>query len=325
MMAADGKLRSVNFFPPPAVEALCIGIDYLVRYKGLRHSKLAACSRDSIKLAKHFKSLGVGRVFVMSDNSALLRNAGRTAVVSATSRVPATPGELTRSITNFIANPRTVRSSVLVTVASHGQQEVDSYGGDEDDGMDEAIVAPNGEALLDDTLRSEIYRCVRQNPRDELRLIVTFFDSCHSGTILDLRYTFLPKQRKWLDNETKQPVEAAGICDASPDRPILISMAGSLENESVWEVPGANGEMYGRFSRAVSTQLQSVRSSVILCFLDVRYELSKEPTDLSSKILPPRDLDSKTRYAQTPKLYSDCPFSTNLHFDGFFRAPAGNQ
>ena len=62
-------------------------------------------------------------------------------------------------------------------------------------------------------------------------------------------------------------------------------MAGSLENESVWEVPGANGEMYGRFSRAVSTQLQSVRSSVILCFLDVRYELSKEPTDLSIHVV----------------------------------------
>ena len=55
------------------------------------------------------------------------------------------------------------------------------------------------------------------------------------------------------------------------------------------------------------------------------YELSKEPTDLSSKIQQPPDLGPKTRYGKTPKLCSDCPFSTKLCFDGFFRAPAGRR
>lgn len=74
---------------------------------------------------------------------------------------------------------------VLFSVSSHGLQYTDRTQ-DELDGKDEAILARDGRAILDDTLRTKVAAAAACGAK-----IRIFIDTCHSGTMIDLPYRVL--------------------------------------------------------------------------------------------------------------------------------------
>jgi hypothetical protein len=58
--------------------------------------------------------------------------------------------------------------------------------GDEKDGYDEMIVSKDLQGILDDELSAILKQCLKKDVT-----LFALFDSCHSGTVLDLKYQYL--------------------------------------------------------------------------------------------------------------------------------------
>lgn len=74
---------------------------------------------------------------------------------------------------------------LVLYFSSHGEQVKDKNA-DESDGMDEAIRCMNDEFLLDDEIWSNLISKIPAGAQ-----LVCFFDCCHSGTISDLKYSYI--------------------------------------------------------------------------------------------------------------------------------------
>jgi len=102
----------------------------------------------------------------------------------------------------------------LLVNAVAGDQLFFSYSGhgvnvkdrnrDETDGMDEALVSSDMQCIVDDELKTLLI----QHLKKEVTL-VTLFDSCHSGTVLDLKYQYL-EGVSGADNIYPNNLETAG-------------------------------------------------------------------------------------------------------------------
>ncbi len=84
--------------------------------------------------------------------------------------------------------------------------------GDEKDGYDECLVTSDNYAIMDDYLRSHLINRVRADSK-----LFCLMDCCHSGTILDLQYKYLPspsRRRMFQENKyaTKSNVWAISGC-----------------------------------------------------------------------------------------------------------------
>ena len=75
-------------------------------------------------------------------------------------------------------------NELWLSFSGHGSQIRDT-GRDEDDGQDETVVPYDGGAITDDTIHALLAR-VPATTR-----VVVVFDSCHSGTMADLKYTYV--------------------------------------------------------------------------------------------------------------------------------------
>lgn len=116
---------------------------------------------------------------------------------------------------------------VVITYAGHGTQVKDSGG--EADGLDECLVPPDASTsglIKDDTL-AEIFSAFKHL---KIRLI---FDCCHSGTMADLKYNYLPEGTVRENSET-----SAVLGD-------IICMSGCRDSQYSYE---ANGQ--GAFTGA---------------------------------------------------------------------------
>ena len=104
-------------------------------------------------------------------------------------------------IKNFISDA--IDGDLLfIHFSGHGSYTYD-LNKDEIDGNDEAIVSCDLEYIIDDEIKSIINQFSKNNVS-----IIGIFDSCHSGTMLDLKYNY-----KYLENtyiENKKDVECSG-------------------------------------------------------------------------------------------------------------------
>jgi hypothetical protein len=158
--------------PPPPVAAasskksLLIGINYRDT-----SNELAGCINDANNMNEFLTARSVQNVCLMTDD---------------TTKKP-TKQNIVDEFTNLLRY--SVSGDFLVfTFSGHGSNIVDRSG-DEVDGRDEMIIPYdyNGQIyVLDDELR----KIIDTHLKPDVKLLM-FFDSCHSGTMLDLKYHYL--------------------------------------------------------------------------------------------------------------------------------------
>ncbi len=74
---------------------------------------------------------------------------------------------------------------IFFAFSGHGSNVLDRSG-DEKDGYDEMIVSKDLQGILDDELSAILKQCLKKDVT-----LFALFDSCHSGTVLDLKYQYL--------------------------------------------------------------------------------------------------------------------------------------
>jgi hypothetical protein len=309
----------------PDVGACCIGLDYVEA--GSADLRLHGCAADASRFAVHFSRLGAGRAVIVSDNTAFTtvtppsRNAEQAIVtVHTTGRAL----EITEILGNVVADSlvtpaaasgrqpsatqdpdtKAKERALIVTVSCHGTREPD-LNNDELDKFDECLVGTDLVAVRDETLR----QCIEEAAKKRIHKLSAIFcvlDFCHSGTALDLRYTYDPLRGQWIDSRRDGAVvellESASHDDGDPRSPLLVALSGCTPAGVTYELGGADNIAYGVFSNAVRMHMPSFASSVLDCFNAARVEV------IAGAV-------GGVRW-QFPMLCSSRPFSRSLCFDG---------
>uniref|UniRef100_A0ACD5X1G3 Uncharacterized protein n=1 Tax=Avena sativa TaxID=4498 RepID=A0ACD5X1G3_AVESA len=143
--------------------------------------------------------------------------------------------------------------SLVFHFSGHGVQKLDTVG-DEVDGYNEALCPLDFEEkgkILDDEINDTIVRPL--GPGVKLHAII---DTCHSGTILDLRYLCrLSRTGYWQwENHTRQPHKPKGTRGG-----LAISISGCNDNQKSADSSGfpesaAIGAMTDSFIKAVQSE-----------------------------------------------------------------------
>ena len=140
-----------------------------------------------------------------------------------------------------ILNKSQKGDSVFIHFSGHGSQTFDRNG-DEKDGYDEVLVSMDLKGITDD----EIKQLVQSNLKSGVKLFC-LFDSCHSGTVLDLRYQYLDSDN--FDKDTQNLKN-----ELTPSTCIMISgCRDSQTSGDAWINRQAQGAMSWSFLEALNT------------------------------------------------------------------------
>ena len=90
-------------------------------------------------------------------------------------------------IKNLLVNAKS-NDLLFLCFSGHGSQTTD-LNGDEKDGLDEMIITADLQSITDDSLNSLIRTSIPASSTNVSLFVL--FDSCHSGTMLDLKYQYL--------------------------------------------------------------------------------------------------------------------------------------
>jgi hypothetical protein len=190
-------------------KVLLIGINY-----NGSTSKLNGCINDVINMKKYLlneiKGLNEKDIVVLTDET--------------TQQLP-TRANIINSI-NWLVSNNDENSRLFFHYSGHGSNIVDQGVRDETDGRDETLVPldyqQNGFIIDDELLRIMI------EPLKPNCQLIAVFDCCHSGTILDLKYTY--KFDKNIDkNYDKYTIQADAHYKSTGAKVVLIS--GCLDEE----------------------------------------------------------------------------------------------
>jgi hypothetical protein len=161
------------------MKALLVGINYVGTA-----NELSGCVNDVVHLMQFIKHGGLTEedieFYILTDAG---YNGDRTPIEG--TRAPPTRANILKGLDWLIEGARD-GDKLLFHYSGHGSQ-VPDHDGDEEDGMDEALVPLDYRSagyILDDLLRSKFERL----PAGVIAHV--FCDSCHSGTMLDLRYEY---------------------------------------------------------------------------------------------------------------------------------------
>lgn len=140
-------------------KALLIGINYL----GTEY-ELSGCINDVEQMKTFLETKGFNNFNMMTDLT----------------DIKPTRANILNSIKNFI-NSSSDGDLLFIHYSGHGSYTYD-VNRDETDGNDEAIISSDLQYIIDDELKNMLNK--------SNVTIIGLFDSCHSGTILDLRYNY---------------------------------------------------------------------------------------------------------------------------------------
>lgn len=124
--------------------------------------------------------------------------------------------------------------------SGHGTS-IECNDGDEDDGQDECIcpVDYDTNGLITDDMLSDIIHMINHKTK-----VIFVCDSCHSGTILDLKYHYLIDSHKYLDTNR------GGLV------PKIICISGCLDSQT-------SADAYNLYN------MQKYSGALTSCFLDI--------------------------------------------------------
>ena len=157
-----------NFVPKKVVinnkkNALLVGINYIGT-----SSQLNGCINDVESMKERITSQGFTDINIITD---------------VTSKKP-TRDTILNEFKNLLVNSKS-GDLLLFCYSGHGSNTIDRNG-DETDGRDELIVSCDFKGILDDELKSLIQTYLKPDVT-----LFALFDSCFSGSVLDLRYQYL--------------------------------------------------------------------------------------------------------------------------------------
>lgn len=152
-------------------KAVCIGINYPDSSAPLR-----GCINDALMMARFLGTHGFTDITMVTDDA---KNKG-------TALYP-TRANLLTHMTNLVKGAQ-AGDSLFLHYSGHGSQEKDTDG-DEQDGMDETIV-PSDYATAGQITDDVLHRILVESLPRGTRLTV-IMDCCHSGSALDLPFTFV--------------------------------------------------------------------------------------------------------------------------------------
>jgi hypothetical protein len=215
--------------PKRAVEkrALLVGINYVGS-----SNELYGCVRDVGNVATFLTGRGYSCV----------------AMTDTTPKRPTRANILAALETMLRATP--AGSSCFFHFSGHGTSTRDRSG-DETDGKDECIIASDFRTITDDELRALVDRCLVRGAT-----LFALFDSCFSGTMLDLKYIYLPNA-----TNPRVPVTAGRV----------VAISGCRDNQSsadAWIDRVWQGAMTSTFlacaprSYTLNLLLQNMRSTL---------------------------------------------------------------
>lgn len=153
-------------------KALLIGINYLnTPYE------LNGCIRDIERMKKFLETKGFNNFDMMTDLTI----------------IKPTRINILNKIKNFI-NDAIDGDLLFIHFSGHGSYTYD-LNKDEIDGNDEAIVSCDLEYIIDDEIKSILNQFSKKNLS-----IIGLFDSCHSGTMMDLKFNYNYFENKYIEN-----------------------------------------------------------------------------------------------------------------------------
>tara|TARA_R110002153_G_scaffold273471_2_gene444456 strand:+ start:1652 stop:2575 length:924 start_codon:yes stop_codon:yes gene_type:complete len=213
--------------------ALLIGINYFGQ-----NSRLNGCHADVDNMRAYLKDTGYTEFTILKDSSADPKFALNTCP---------TRDNIVNSIRKMVRKTRR-GDTLYIHYSGHGSYVRDTSG-DEADGRDECIcpvdfnASPGGFILDDDLYKLCV---VESNPGAKLRIV---FDSCHSGSAIDLPC-------RWVSNN-RTAVENAIPIDSNSD---IIFISGCMDSQTSADA-WINGAASGAMTAALLDSLYDVKKS----------------------------------------------------------------
>jgi len=181
--AAAASALSSSIVSATKKTALLVGINYTNT-----SSKLNGCINDTQNIAK------------------LLRTKGYTcSLMSELTPVKATKNNILNALTQLLVTANN-GDSLFFHFSGHGTRTMDRNG-DELDGTDEMICPCDFNMITDDELSKLVHTHLKPNVT-----LFALFDSCFSGTVLDLKYNYEPNVINPRVAETKSNVIMISGC-----------------------------------------------------------------------------------------------------------------
>lgn len=147
-------------------KALIIGINYIGS-----SNELYGCINDAVNIKNFIKDYGFNDVVLMTEIS------------EDPSKIPY-QSNIIYQMKKLISEAQ-IGDSLFIHYSGHGASIIDKSG-DEDDGKDETIVPLDLKLIIDDDLRK-----ILVDPLPKGVKLTCIFDCCHSGTGLDLKYSYI--------------------------------------------------------------------------------------------------------------------------------------
>lgn len=157
--------------------------------------------------------------------------------------------------------------------SGHGSYTVDRNG-DEKDGQDEMIISVDGNGVLDDEIKTLLSNHLKKDVT-----LVGLFDSCHSGSMFDLRHIYLDSENDNQYTEHTQASECAGN---------VLTISGCMDKQT-----SAEATIDGKPQGAVSWAFYSAMNQ------------SNGNLTWRELVVQMRDILNSHQFTQTPQLSAD--------------------
>lgn len=175
-------------------KALLIGINYInTSYQ------LNGCINDVNLVGNYVQTKGFSEVTIITDKTEL----------------KPTRDNIISSLEKFLSNSDD-NDFLFFHYSGHGSTEKDNNS-DEKDNQDETIVSSDLFNIKDDEISNIIKTKLKSNTT-----LFAIFDSCHSGTVLDLKYTFSENAGKLTINDEEKYIDM---------NPNIIMISGCKDNQ----------------------------------------------------------------------------------------------
>lgn len=221
--------------------ALLIGLNY-----SYTNNRLYGCINDCIRM-RHILATNYG---FDTSNIVFMRDD----IYNSSHPLYPNKENIMREITNLFALSKISANLLYFHFSGHGSS-IRDRNSDERDGFDEFIVPAdyfvNGAKIIDD----ELLVLTRQvHPSVPCFMI---FDACHSGTMLDLNWSYT------FNKSTGLFIKSAGTTTPSPERNSIICISGCNDAEVSLDV-FANGQYNGALSNGLYNVMVQVPAGKLI-------------------------------------------------------------